>query len=81
MQFSFKNHRNAHMSLAKIAEVNVPYYSVQSRFYATTSRWANMPGPSQGDGSVNTFPQQQTRMQEWHNNQITVFYVVHAERL
>jgi hypothetical protein len=32
------------------------YCSVLSRCYATTSRWADIPGHFLGNGSVNTFP-------------------------
>jgi hypothetical protein len=30
---------------------------VQSRCYATTARWADIPGPFLGNSLVNTFPQ------------------------
>jgi hypothetical protein len=35
-----------------------------------------MPEPFLGNGSVNTFPQQQTRKQQWYSNRITVLSVV-----
>jgi hypothetical protein len=31
-----------------------------------------------GKGSVNTFPQQQTRMQQWYSNRGTAFSVIRA---
>jgi hypothetical protein len=39
--------------------------SVQSRCYATTERWVDIPGSFLANGSVSTFPQQQTRKQLW----------------
>jgi hypothetical protein len=41
----------------------IVYCSVYSRCYATTARWANIPGQFLGNGSVNTFPQKRIRMQ------------------
>jgi hypothetical protein len=35
-----------------------------------------MPGPCLGNGSVNTFPQQQTRTQQWHNRGTMFFFCV-----
>jgi hypothetical protein len=46
--------------------------------YATTARWAHIPGPFLDNSSVNTFAQQQTRTQQYKS---CVFYVVRAERL
>jgi hypothetical protein len=37
------------------------YCSVKIRCYGTTARLADIPWPFVGNGSVNTFPQQQTR--------------------
>jgi hypothetical protein len=49
---------------------------VQSRYYATTARWTDIPGSFLGNGSVNTFPQQQTQRQQQKS---CIFYVVRAE--
>jgi hypothetical protein len=40
------------------------YSRVQSFCYAMTASWGRIPGPIPGNGSVNTFPQQQTRTQQ-----------------
>jgi hypothetical protein len=56
---------------------------VYSRFYATTPRWADIPGLFLGNGSVNTFPLLGSRFlitqQLDYNNRRAVFYVVRAE--
>jgi hypothetical protein len=41
-------------------------------------RWEGIPRLFLGNGSVNTFPQQQTRKQQWYSNRGTVFSVVRA---
>jgi hypothetical protein len=41
--------------------------------YATISRWAGLPESFLGNGSINTFPQQQSRMQQWYSNTRAVF--------
>jgi hypothetical protein len=45
----------------------------RSRCYATTARLADIQGPFLGNGSVNTFLQQQTEPQQWHNNRRALF--------
>jgi hypothetical protein len=50
--------------------------SLQSRYYATTAILANIPEEFLGNGLVKTFPQQQTRMQQWYSNRGPVFSVV-----
>jgi hypothetical protein len=52
------------------------YFSVKSRCFATTVRWADIPGPFVGNGSVSTFPQQQAQKQQRYSNRGTVFSVV-----
>jgi hypothetical protein len=37
-----------------------------------------IPGPFLGSSSVNTFPQQQTKTQQWYNNRGMVFSMVCA---
>jgi hypothetical protein len=37
------------------ANLCIAQCSVQSRCYATTAKWADIPGPFLGTGSVNTF--------------------------
>jgi hypothetical protein len=51
---------------------------VACRAYATTTKWADIQGPFLGNGSVNTFPQEHTRTQQYKSY---VFYVVLAELL
>jgi hypothetical protein len=56
-----------------------------SRCYATTTRWADIPGPFLGSGSVNTFSLLGSRssiMQQldYNNGRAVFFYVVRAER-
>jgi hypothetical protein len=42
------------------------------------ARWVDMLRPFLGNGSVNTFPQQQTRTQQWCSNKGTVSSAVLA---
>jgi hypothetical protein len=62
----------------RTVELNVTYCKVWSRCYATTARWAHIPGSFLDNGSVNTFPQQETRMQQWYSKRGTVLSMVHV---
>jgi hypothetical protein len=52
-----------------------------SRWYATTARLPDISGPFLPNGSVNTFPQQDTNATMIQQQRTGVFYVAHAEVL
>jgi hypothetical protein len=49
-----------------------------SRCYATTAKWIDIPEIILGNGSINTFAQQQTQIHQWYSNRGTIFSVVHV---
>jgi hypothetical protein len=58
---------------------------VYSRCYATIAKWADIPGPFLGNGSVNTFELLHNRFiimhQLYYTDGRSVFYMVRAEML
>jgi hypothetical protein len=69
------------METARSSQKSVPTINTvacRSRCYAATVRWADIPAPFLGNGSVNTFLQPKTQTQQYKS---CVFYVARVEML